>query len=109
MQTKTTFKFLGATLMSLMLAACGGGGGSSLDNGGGGGGGLNSSSVAAKNWRIGTGSGSAFISGAIATSISGTLFEGDTTQLSISVVDDQGNLTSDIKQVAFDSPCIAAG
>jgi ABC-type glycerol-3-phosphate transport system substrate-binding protein len=33
MQTKTTFKFLGATLLSLMLAACGGGGGgSTLDN-----------------------------------------------------------------------------
>lgn len=32
MQTKTTFKFLGATLLSLLLAACGGGDGSSLDN-----------------------------------------------------------------------------
>lgn len=106
MQTKTTFKFLSATFMSLTLAACGGGGGSVLDGNGGGG---TSSSTAAKNWRIGSGSGSAFISGAIATSTSGTLFEGDTAQLSISIVDDQGNLTSEIKQVAFDSPCIASG
>lgn len=107
MQTKTTFKFLSATFISLTLAACGGGGGSVLDGNGGGSG--TSSSTAAKNWRIGSGSGSAFISGAIATSTSGTLFEGDTAQLSISIVDDQGNLTSEIKQVAFDSPCIASG
>lgn len=106
MQTKTTFKFLSATIVSLTLAACGGGGGSVLDGNGGGG---TSSSTAAKNWRIGTGSGSTFISGAIGTSSSGTLFEGDTTQLNISIVDDQGNLTSEIKQVAIDSPCIAAG
>lgn len=77
-------------------------------DGNGGGGGTNSS-TAAKNWRIGSGSGSSFISGAIATSTSGTLFEGDTAQLSISIVDDQGNLTSEIRQVAFDSPCIASG
>lgn len=106
MQTKTTFKFLSATIVSLTLAACGGGGGSVLDGNGGGG---TSSSTAAKNWRIGTGSGSTFISGAIGTSSSGTLFEGDTAQLNISIVDDQGNLTSEIKQVAIDSPCIAAG
>lgn len=32
MQTKTTFKFLGATLLSLILMGCGGGDGSVLDN-----------------------------------------------------------------------------
>ena len=46
MQTKTTFKFLGATLMCLMLAACGGGGGgSTLDNAIGGGNNLSSSNA----------------------------------------------------------------
>jgi len=112
MQTKTTFKFLGATFMSLMLAACGGGGGSTLDNGLNGGNsssGSGSSSIAAKNWRIGSGSGSTFISGTIGTSSTDTLFEGDTAQLNVSVVDDQGVLTTDIKQVSFDSPCIASG
>jgi hypothetical protein len=111
MQTKTTFKFLGATLMSLMLVACGGGDGSALDNT------LNGisssssggSSIAAKNWRIGSGTGSAFISGTIGTSSVDTLFEGDTVQLNVSIVDDQGVLTSEIKEVLFDSPCIASG
>ncbi len=45
MQTKTTFKFLGATLMCLMLAACGGGGGSTLSGGGSGGNGSSSSAI----------------------------------------------------------------
>jgi hypothetical protein len=45
MQTKTTFKFLGATLMSLMLTACGGGAGSALDNTIGGGNSSSSSSA----------------------------------------------------------------
>ncbi len=107
MQIKTTFKFLSATLVSLILTACGGGDGSALDNTINNG--SSSTGSGTKNWRIGNGSGSAFISGAIGTSTSGTLFEGDVAQLNIIVVDDQGNLTSEIKQVAFDSPCVAAG
>jgi hypothetical protein len=108
MQTKTTFKFLCATLMSLILTACGGGSGSALDNT------LNgahssSSSITVKNWRIGSGSGSSFIAGAISATNAGTLFEGDSVQLGVSIVDDQGGLTTLIKEVTFDSPCLAGG
>jgi hypothetical protein len=44
MQTKTTFKLLGATLISLILTGCGGGDGSALDNTLNGGGTVTSSS-----------------------------------------------------------------
>lgn len=105
MQTKTTFKFLSATLMSLILTACGGGSGSALDNT------LNgsSSSTGSTTLRIGSGTGSSFVSGAIQTTASSTtLFEGDKAQLSVNVVDGQGNPTNSIVKVTFDSPCLAS-
>lgn len=49
MQTKTTFKFLSATLISLILTACGGGSGSALDNTLNGGNGNNSSSISSSS------------------------------------------------------------
>jgi hypothetical protein len=105
MHTKTTLKLLSATLMSVILAACGGGSGSALDstinNGSGNG--------STTGLRIGSGTGSSFVSGAItSTASSPTLFEGDKTQLSVSIVDGQGTPTTNIVKVKFDSPCLAA-
>lgn len=110
MHTKTTFKLLSASLMGLMLAACGGGSGSALDNSiPGNTGNSSSSSVSSTDYRIGNGSGSSFISGVIASSVTATtLFEGDKTQLSVSVVDTQGTPISKAVSVKFDSPCLAA-
>jgi len=107
MQTKTTFKFLSATLMSLILTACGGGSGSALDNAKPSN--ASSSSSISTSLRIGSGTGSNFVSGAITSTASApTLFEGDKTQLSVNIVDGQGNLTTNIISVTFDSPCLAA-
>lgn len=109
MQINTTLKLLSATLISLMLAACGGGGGGSaldntVNNGGGGGGGSTTTTL-----RLGSGSGANFVSGAITSTASApTLFEGDKAQLSVNVVDGQGNPTTNIVKVKFDSPCLAA-
>src|SRR6478609_5726909 len=102
MQTKTTFRFLSASLLSLMLSACGGGGGgSALDNTVNNGSGNGSTT----GLRIGSGTGSSFVSGAItSTASSPTLFEGDKTQLSVSIVDGQGSPTTNIVKVKFDSP-----
>lgn len=104
MQTKTTFRFLSASLISLMLSACGGGGGSSaldntINNGSGSGG---------TTIKIGSGSGSSFVSGAIASTASSTLFEGDKTQLSVTIVDGQNVPTANKIKVKFDSPCLAS-
>jgi len=108
MQTKTTFKFLSATLMSLVLTACGGGSGSALDNSKPGNASSSNSSIST-SLRIGSGTGSNFVSGAItSTASSTTLFEGDQVQLSVNVVDDQGTPTTSIVKVKFDSPCLAA-
>lgn len=108
MQTKTTFKFLSATLMSLILTACGGGSGSALDNSKPGNASSSNSSIST-SLRIGSGTGSNFVSGAItSTASSTTLFEGDQVQLSVNVVDDQGTPTTSIVKVKFDSPCLAA-
>ncbi len=107
MQTKTTFKFLSATLVSLVLAACGGGSGSALDNSQNQ---QSSSSINNSTLRIGSGTGSSFVSGSITSNSSATtLFEGDKTQLSVNIVDGQGALTGSVIGVKFDSPCLAAG
>ncbi len=103
MQTKTTFRFLSASLISLMLSACGGGGeGSALDN-------INNGpGTVGATTKIGSGSGSSFVSGAIASTASSTLFEGDKTQLSVTIVDGQNAPTANKIKVKFDSPCLAS-
>ncbi|MFO1390493.1 hypothetical protein [Cellvibrio sp.] len=107
MQTKTTFTLLSASFLSLVLSACGGGEGTStLDNFN------NSSSIGSggnTTLKIGSGSGTNFVSGAIASTASApTLFEGDKTQLSVTVVDGQNVPTASKLKVKFDSPCLAA-
>ncbi len=105
MQTKTTFKFLSSALISLLLAACGGGSGSALDNTING----TTGNTGSTTLRIGSGTGANFVSGAVtSTASSTTLFEGDKAQLSVNVVDGQGNPTTNIIKIKFDSPCLAA-
>jgi len=110
MQTKTSFKFLGATLACLMLSACGGGaatsalpgGGSSSSNGTGNG---NNNS----EWRVGTGTGVDFIPTKLsAGSNVSALFNGQTTTITANIVDTQGALITTSASVTFSSPCINA-
>jgi hypothetical protein len=105
MQTKTTFKFLGATLMSLILTACGGGSGSALDNATGGG------SGSAPNIRIGSGSGTSFKLGAIAVKggDSDLILNGESATLSVSIVDETGTVVTNGYSVSFTSSCINSG
>lgn len=105
MQTKTTFKFLSATLMSLILTACGGGGSSALDNATGGG------SGSAPNIRIGSGSGTSFKLGAISVKAgdSDLILNGEAATLSISIVDETGTAVTNSYSVSFKSSCIDSG
>lgn len=103
MQTKTTFKFLGATLTSLMLTACGGGGGSALDNTINNG---NSSSAANNNWKIGSGTGETFNAGNIGVTIASKLYIGGIANLNLTIVNDTNAVISDAVSVEFSSPCI---
>jgi len=107
MQTKTTFKFLGATLTSLILSACGGGGGSALDST------LNGGNTNASNeWRIGNGTGTSFISGSMGvspTDSSGILYAGGTAKLTVTIVNETGALISGAIPVEFSSSCLASG
>jgi hypothetical protein len=102
MQTKTTFKFLGATLMCLMLAACGGGGGSTLSGGGSG----TSSSDANNTWKIGSGTGDTFNSGTIGVTIASKFYIGGIANLSLTIVNDANVVISDVVSVELSSPCI---
>lgn len=62
------------------------------------------------NKRIGSGTGTDFTPSQITVSTgSNTLFENDTTQLSVNIVDNQGNLVSQPTSVTFDSSCISSG
>ncbi len=109
MHTKTSFKFLGATLACLMLTACGGGAGSSALPGGsssssGNGNGNNNS-----EWRVGTGTGVDFIPTKLsAGSNISALFNGQTTTITANIVDTQGALITTPASVTFSSPCITA-
>lgn len=102
MQTKTSFKFLGATLACLMLAACGGGAGSSALPGGSNGGTGNNSEL-----RIGTGTGVDFVPTKLSTDSNiNALFNGQTITITANIVNTQGALISTPVSVTFSSRCI---
>ena len=107
MQTKTTFNFLSASLICFILTACGGGSGgsSALDNQLNGG----TSTNGTTNWRIGNGSGSTFVSGALAVDPTKILYAGGSVAVSFSIVNESGNYISDSIPVQISSPCLANG
>lgn len=128
MQTKTTFKLLGAMFVSLILTACGGGDGSALDNM------LNGSSISSSSStssafagntssnasaassidsltfsNIGYGTGSAFVAQAIGVGIgTNTLSAGGETTLTVNLVSATGTLVTENLTVTFNSKCFAA-
>ncbi|GGY78807.1 hypothetical protein GCM10011613_24460 [Cellvibrio zantedeschiae] len=107
MQTKTTFKFLSASLTALILAGCGGGSGSALDNTLNGGGTTNSTT----NWRIGNGIGTSFVSGSmgVVNTEGNALYVGGTANLTVTIVNESGALISDAIPIEFSSPCLSSG
>lgn len=121
MQTKTTFKFLGATLLSLMLAACGGGDGSALDNtinngissSSSGFTGSQASSAASSIdaltlSNMGYGTGATFTAGAIGVGIgTNTLSAGGETSLTVNLVSATGTLITQNLSITFNSKCFA--
>jgi hypothetical protein len=110
MHTKTPFKFLGATLACLILAACGGGAGTSAVPGSPGNNGGSSSSNDNTNteaWRIGTGTGIDFLPTKLtAGSNINALFNGQTTTITANIVNNQAALITTPTTVTFSSPCI---
>jgi hypothetical protein len=121
MQTKTTFKLLGATLISLMLAACGGGDGSALDNALAGGSassgsGTNTSGSASSAVdttsakKMGFGESTSFLEGVIGSNNSAlALSAGGTVLLTVNIVSSTNNLVTSPAEITFNSPCIASG
>lgn len=126
MHTKTTLKFLGASVISLMLAACGGGDGSALDNalnggskasssttsGFNGSAGNNSSSVSSIDTlslsNMGYGTDATFQAGIIGVGIGGnTLSAGGETSLTVNLVSSTGTLVTQSLTVTFNSKCFA--
>ena len=124
MQTKTTFKLISATLISLILTACGGGDGSALDNtlnganssvtssvfGGNSSANSSTSSIDTTSLsNIGFGSGNAFEPGKIGVGIgSNTLSPGGVTTLTVNLVSATGTLVTQPLSVKFNSKCFAA-
>ncbi len=124
MQTKTTFKLLGATLLSLILTACGGGDGSALQNTLNGSQSSSNSSAFTGNQsstagsassidaisfsNIGYGTGSTFIAGTIGVGIgTNTLSAGGETSLTVNLVSSTGTLITQNLTVTFNSKCFA--
>ena len=101
---------------SLAIAGCGGGSGASVLSSGTGSSGSSSSGSGSGTststlYQIGSGSGSSFQPGAIAIA-SASLSAGGSTSLTVSVVDQKGNLYSSSTApltVTFNSTCIAQG
>ncbi len=94
-----------ASALALILTACGGGSGSRVDDianppGGGPG---------ASSHKIGYGSGTSFVSGAIGVGIGAdTLSAGGTTSLTVNVVNQDNALSTSSAEIRFNSRCIAA-
>lgn len=108
MHIKPSFKFLGATLACLIMAACGGGAGTSAVPGAPG---ASSSSTGTNNstWRVGTGTGASFIPTKLTVSgNANALFIDQTVTITANIVDDQGALISSPASVVFSSPCLTA-
>ncbi len=121
MQRKITLKFLGATLLSLVLTACGGGKGSALQNT------LNGtpSSGASSSFtsevsnggvdtisptKLGNGESATFAEGVIGLNNSTeALSAGGTAILNITVVSSTNTLVTTPVDVTFNSPCVASG
>lgn len=112
MQTKTSFKFLGATLACLLMAACGGGAGTSAvpkgpDDGSGSTSSNNNTNSEA--WRIGSGTGVEFVPTKLTASADvSALVNGQSITITANIVDYQGTLISTPTTVTFSSPCIVA-
>lgn len=93
-----------------ILAACGGGsdGGPSLTPGGGSSGtGGSGQTAGTTEYRFGSLSGGSFSAGAISTNRS-SLEAGQSAALSVSIIDQNGNLVTEAATVLFSSPCIAS-
>lgn len=115
MQTKTTFKFLSATFISVMLVACGGADPAANNRNA-------SSAFASTNANsstqpvdaitlanIGYGSGANFQAGKIGVGIdTGLLSPGGTTTLTVNLVSGTGTLITQDISVTFNSKCFAA-
>jgi len=129
MQTKTIFKLISSSLISLMLTACGGGGnGSALDNilngassslngssgsnssGGTGSSNSSSSSSSIAIWRLGVGTGVNFVPTKLEFGDNfEAIFSNQTTTISVDIVDDLGVAVTETVPVTFSSQCIKAG
>jgi len=124
MQTKTTFKLLGATLITLILTGCGGGDGSALDNALNGAQSSSTSSAFTGNQssaasaassidaisfsNIGYGTGTTFVAGTIGVGVgTNTLSAGGETSLTVNLVSNTGTLITQNLTVTFNSKCFA--
>lgn len=127
MYTKTSFRLISATVISLILTACGGGKGSALDNTLSGTSSLSISSSTSLNQgsagsgsssavdttspkEIGYGEGTSFQKGAIGiNNTTSTLSAGGSALLTINVVSSTNNLVTSSVDITFNSPCVASG
>lgn len=106
---KMTKNILIALLLAAVSACGGGGGGSGFSGGGnggggGGGGGTNPSTTA----KLGSGSGSGFMPGALILGIN-SISAGGTTGVTASLVDATNNLLTTATDINFSSRCLALG
>ena len=117
-QSAQSAKYLGILLFSCFLAACGGGGGEPTQDftvfgaggltGTGTGTGGGTGTTAPVVYRIGNGVGAAFVEGVVAAGET-SLEAGESTTLTVNIVDALGNAASEGAVIAFSSPCSSSG
>jgi hypothetical protein len=113
MHTLKTTTIVSAALFSLLLSACGGGSSSPLNPVTSSSLSVSSSSVGVVDTtsprKLGVGSGSSFIDGAIGVGIgSNTLSAGGSTALTVNVVSSTNTLVTNALEITFNSSCVAA-
>ena len=116
-QSSRNGKYLGILLFSSILVACGGGGGEPTQDftvfGAGGltgtaGSGTGTGTTDLVVYRIGSGIGAAFANG-VATASDTNLEAGESTTITVNIVDALGNASTEGANVAFSSPCVSSG